>query len=82
MCKTMFAEGYYYVQDKDILDQHLAELRADLEHFLEHGDESVFENNPYFRSDFQEFQVIHSLKSAEYDGFMCLVIYKTNDVIH
>lgn len=48
----MLAEGYFYVEDKEVpsakdsLDQQISKLRADLEYFLEHGDESIFERYP------------------------------------
>ena len=50
--RKMFADGFYYIEEKDtvdpqeLIDEQIAKLRADLEYFLEFGDESIFDDLP------------------------------------
>ena len=50
----MFADGYNCcVDDNGLFDQHLEKLRSDLNHFIECGDESVFDTDSGDRNDNQ-----------------------------
>ena len=48
----MIADGFCYAEEKDVtdpkdlIDKQIAKIRADLEYFLEFGDESIFDEYP------------------------------------
>ena len=59
----MFADGIYYIEEKDatdpkdLIDQQISKLRADLEYFLEFGDESIFDEYPGADIEIQVMQL-------------------------